>query len=682
MKRRFWLMNSKKIFIVFGKEWLEVLRDKRTIFTTFLLPLILYPLLIIGFNAIMSRQTGVLEERGASVAVQDSVLNPVSARIIKSLQDIEHFDFLPAGENVDYLYENKDIHGIVTIRDSLDSDGLRLYHVSVQFDAAKDQGQLVYDKVSSKLHELKNEFAEEHIKALDANPKIMSLVQVHKVDTADSQKKLGMILGMFLPYIMIVMLLTGASIVAADLVAGEKERKTLETLLVAGIDRREIVIGKYLTIISLGMLNLIVNLFSMSISVQLMLGQSGFDMAGVSIPFKAILLLLATMLPLATLFAALLLSISTFSRNMKEARSYEQPIMMVSMILAMVSFLPAIELNSMLALIPVVNIALIFKAVMVNDYQVSHLLITIFSTLALDAFAIWGSIKLFNSESVLFRSEDDSGGFKSIKKDRKNIFTPYNGIVYFSIALLALYYLGSRWQMQDMVTGLLKTQIILIGLPVIVIVMLLKQDGDKVLRLKLPRLKEVALIPFIAISASVIVTILAQLINEIFPFPEEYLERMSQLFEMDLSLWGTLLVVAIAPGICEELLFRGLMPRFFEKFGMVGNVVITALLFAAFHLDPFRFVPVFLLGMLLGYLTLRSGSIFNSMLSHAINNSLAILLVTFANTGFLKKLMMGEDSLQYWVVIPALIVLPLSLYIFHKVTRPEESSYEVIAKEL
>ncbi|HHV37371.1 MAG TPA: CPBP family intramembrane metalloprotease [Candidatus Cloacimonetes bacterium] len=675
-------MSSKKVFIVFRKEWLEVLRDKRTIFTTFLLPLILYPLLIIGFNAVMSRQTGVLEERGASVAIADSVLNPVSARIVASLQEIENFDFHPANDVVDYLYENKDIQGVVTIRDSLDADGLRLYHVSVKYDAANEQGQMVLDKVSWKLREVQKEIAEEHISARGINPKIMNIIEVHSIDTADSQKKMGMILGMFLPYIMIIMLLTGASIVAADLVAGEKERKTLETLLVAGIDRREIVIGKYLTIISLSMLNLIVNLFSMSISVKFMLGQTGMDMAGVGIPFKAILLLLATMLPLATFFAALLLSISTFSRNMKEARSYEQPIMMVSMIMAMISFLPAIELNGMLALIPVVNISLIFKAVMVNDYQISHLLITIGSTLVLDAIAIWASIKLFNSESVLFRSEDDSGGIKSIKKDRKNIFTPYNGIIYFSLALLALYYLGSRWQMQDMVSGLVKTQIILIALPVLVFVALLKQDKDKVLRLKMPRLKEIALVPFIAISASVIVTILAQLINHIFPFPEQYLENLSQLFDMDLSLWGSLAVVALAPGVCEELLFRGLMPRFFEKFGFMSNILISAFLFAAFHLDPFRFIPVFLLGMLLAYLTLRSGSVFNSMLSHTINNSLAILLVTFANNGFLKRVMVSDDSLHYWVVIPALVVLPLSLYLFHKVTADKNEEYELISQDL
>ena len=79
-------MNFNKALVVYRKEILEVLRDKRTLFTTLILPVILYPLLIVGFNSIMARQTGVLEKKGASIAVQDSVNNDVSLSIIKEFE--------------------------------------------------------------------------------------------------------------------------------------------------------------------------------------------------------------------------------------------------------------------------------------------------------------------------------------------------------------------------------------------------------------------------------------------------------------------------------------------------------------------------------------------------------------------------------------------------------------------
>jgi len=116
-------------------------------------------------------------------------------------------------------------------------------------------------------------------------------------------------------------------------------------------------------------------------------------------------------------------------------------------------------------------------------------------------------------------------------------------------------------------------------------------------------------------------------------------------------------------------MFRGFMIRFFEKYGNRTAVIISALLFAAFHLDPFRFVPVLLLGLLLGYLTVRSGSIINSMLSHTINNGLALVLVTYGSSKWLKPFISGEDSLHYWVVIPALLILVGALYLFHKFTE-------------
>ena len=196
----------------------------------------------------------------------------------------------------------------------------------------------------------------------------------------------------------------------------------------------------------------------------------------------------------------------------------------------------------------------------------------------------------------------------------------------------------------------------------------MKQKEKPFLRLNMPKLSHLALVPFMAIPAAILVSLLAQLINQIFPFPEHYLENLSQLFSLDLGFWQSFAVIALLPGLCEELLFRGLMPRFFEKYGTKLNIIITALLFAAFHLDPFRFLPVFLLGLLLGYQTLRGNSIFLSMFSHTINNALALFIVSYSGASWLKPFLAGEDSLQYWLAFPAIIILVLAITIFHKIT--------------
>ena len=666
-------MNFKHSLVIYRKELMEVLRDKRTIFTTFILPIILYPLIIVGFNSIMIRQTKTLEERGATVAVQDSVNNNISRQFIQDLMTIKNYTIIPYSETTSRLYEDKDIQSIVTIRDSLSSDGTQFFKVYIQYDKSKDQSRMVFNKLSEQLSKTEKELQKEFLQNSGISPDFLNLIDIRERDTSSAQKKMGMYLGMFLPYIIIMMLFAGASIVAADLVAGEKERKTLETLLVSSVGRLEIVGGKYLTIITLAMLNMIVNLFSISFSLRFMLANQNTEMAGVSLPVNAILILLVAMIPLATLFAAILLSISTFSRNIKEARSYEQPLLIIAMLLGMVSFFPAIEISNLLALIPVVNIALLIKAVLINEYALSYILITIFSTLFLDLIAILVTIKLFQTESVLFRTEEGSGGLKVLKRKPKTFFNPYNGIFYFSIALIVLYYLGSYWQTKDLFSGLVQTEIIIIALPVLLILKLLHLKPKEVLRLKTPKWHSFLFIPFIAISAQIIASIISQLINIIFPFPEKYMEALSHLYKMNETPWKVFLAIALLPGICEELLFRGFLIRFFEKYSVRWAVVISAILFAVYHLDPFRFIPVLLLGLLLGYLAVRSGSLYASMFAHIINNGMAFVLVTFSNAGWVKFIAKDGENINYWLIAPALIIFCISLYAFHKVTTKGEN---------
>ncbi|MFB3844385.1 MAG: ABC transporter permease subunit/CPBP intramembrane protease [Candidatus Cloacimonadaceae bacterium] len=668
-------MNFSKALVVYKKEMLEMFRDKRTIFSTIILPFILYPLIFIGVSSLMVRQTAKLEEKGAVIALADSVQNQDSQFLIDKLQTIEHFQYIPYSVNADSLYQQKNIHGIIVIRDSLQESGIPVFLVSVQLDQSTDQGKLISAKVNKVLQQAKDEMVKQRLSAYGLTTQIVNTVHLTQKDTSSPQKKLGSLLGAILPYLLIMLLITGASIVAADLVAGEKERKTLETLLVSSTHRNEIVLGKYLTIITFALINVLVNLFSLYFSMRSMVSQSGLEMTGVKFPFQSFLVLFIALIPLATLFAAVLLSISTFSRNMKEARSYEQPVLLVSMLLAIVSFFPAIELNNGLALIPIINISLLFKAVMISDYKIIHLLLTICSTLVLDVFAVILTVKLFNSENVLFRSEVDTG-IKQLRKNKRKFFSPYYGLVYYVLALLALYYIGSAWQGKEIVSGMLKTEIILVLLPVLLILAVMKLDVKSTLRLNSTRPLNYLLVLLIAVPASVLVTLVSQLINLVYPIPPEYLEKMSELLKLpQLKLWQIVTLIAILPAICEEIMFRGFIFRFFEKGSKWFPILVSAGLFALFHLDPYRFVPVLLLGILLGWLLYKSDSIYVTMLFHATNNTLAILISQFGTAAWLKNFMLDQDNLQWWLSIPALILLALTLYLFNQNNKKLLTAY-------
>ena len=163
-------MNFKHSLVIYRKELMEVLRDKRTIFTTFILPIILYPLIIVGFNSIMIRQTKTLEERGATVAVQDSVNNNISRQFIQDLMTIKNYTIIPYSETTSRLYEDKDIQSIVTIRDSLSSDGTQFFKVYIQYDKSKDQSRMVFNKLSEQLSKTEKELQKEFLQNSGISP--------------------------------------------------------------------------------------------------------------------------------------------------------------------------------------------------------------------------------------------------------------------------------------------------------------------------------------------------------------------------------------------------------------------------------------------------------------------------------------------------------------------------------
>lgn len=652
-------------------------RDKRTIFSTILLPFILYPLLFVGTFSLMSRQTAKLEEKGALIAITDSVSNTATQIIVRQLKAIEHFEYNPVSEATERMYQDQAVHAVITITDSLQTGGVPVYQLKIRLDKSTDRGKLIAEKINQALKKAEKEILTQRLAERGLNAEFINVVLLNQMDTSSPQKKLGSLLGSILPYLLIMLLIAGASVVAGDLVAGEKERKTLETLLVSSAHRNEIVLGKYLTIITFALINVGVNLISLYFSMRNIASQSGLQMAGVKFPTNGFLLLFLALIPLATLYAALLLSISTFSRNMKEARSYEQPVLLVSMLLAMSSFFPAIELNNGLALIPVINISLLFKAVMMSDFKTTHLLLTIGSTLLLDIAAIIMTVKLFSTESVLFRSDVDTS-FKQLAKNKRAFFTPYYGLIYFVLALLALYYLGGSWQSKEVVSGLIKTQLLIILLPVLVIVRLTKADIKTTLKFKPAPVANVVIVPFIGVSAAVLVALVGQLINLVYPIPTDYLEKMAELLKMpDLKMWQVLAVIAILPGICEEVLFRGFIYRFYQNGSKWLPILASALLFAIFHLDPYRFLPVLLLGILLGWMLYKSGSIYITMFSHAVNNAVAVILMQFSGHGIIKQVFSNGEEFKWWLGVPAALILGCALYLFNKVNNTQTQISEI-----
>ncbi|NQV17733.1 MAG: CPBP family intramembrane metalloprotease [Armatimonadetes bacterium] len=663
-------MNFKKILIIYKKELLDLFRDRRTVITSLVLPIVLYPLLMIGFSSMMSRQEMKLEQQQMLIYLNDNILDETSIRIESELQNIENLQIMPKIDFYDEtpLYEllkDKSIQAVVDLKDSLSSTGYQVLIAKIIYDETSERSSKTYRKISDKLFEIENELVGERLQEIKINEEILTAIELKKENIAPPAQMLGFALGKFLPYLLIILTISSAAVVSSDLVAGEKERKTLETILVSAARRNELVIGKYLTIITITIITVLLNLFSMYLSFHHIFSQYQTDAGGLQLPIGNFALILVLMIPLVTLFSALLLSISTYSRNIKEAQSYQMPVLFGGIMLSMVSFLPGFELSFGFALIPIVNFSLLIRNIMLGSFELSHLFIVVSSTIILDIIAIYISIRLFNCESVLFRTAEE----KSLKfwgKDKKNVFTPQFGFLFFIVMLLALFYIGGKWQTENLINGLIRTELLIILLPTILILRISKSDIKKTLRLNQTNPLNFILIILLAFPILVLVGLLMQMINIIFPIPESYMESFNNLIQ-DITIWKSLFVIALLPGICEEVFFRGYIINVFRKQGIWKSIIITAVLFGIFHLDPFRMVPVTLLGIWMGYLLFKTNSILIPIFAHFANNSLALLIGRFADKMPYFEKILKDGEFPFWWGIPAILIFVFLLKIFAKI---------------
>ena len=200
----------------------------------------------------------------------------------------------------------------------------------------------------------------------------------------------------------------GALYPAVDLGAGEKERGTLETLLVAPVSRLALVLGKFLVVLLAALVSAVLATASLGLSLQVGFLAELSLLSGGSFSFSALdaLTAIAMILPVGCIFSALLLALSIFAKSFKEGQSYAGPLQIVVILPAFVSFLPGVELDWVMASIPVVNVSLALKEIFTGnlDQHWGHVGLIFLSTTLCAGLMLWAAAWWFRREQVLFRS--------------------------------------------------------------------------------------------------------------------------------------------------------------------------------------------------------------------------------------------------------------------------------------
>ncbi len=732
-------MKWSNVKLIFAREVRDQLRDRRTLFMIGVLPLLLYPLLGMSFFQV----TQFMREHAIRVLVVGAptspdlppllendrfaanlFANPKTAALLHlTLQGAD-----PAGHGVQQdpleLARRSMLEGkfdmIVYFPPDFDARFARFHEQFLQSRSAAEPGPApdgklqipsveIYPNLANdaskaghrRVVDALDRWREEIVKQNLARSKIPAIAtrpfDIDTHDVAEVGQHKAAAWSKILPFVVLICALTGAFYPAIDLCAGEKERGTLETLLCSPAERIEIVWGKLLTIMLFSMATATLNLTSMAVTGSFVLSQ--LPNLGPP-PGLAIVWLMLALVPVSALFSALCLALAAFARSTKEGQYYLMPLMLVTMPLCILPMAPGVELNLGNSLIPITGVVLLLRSMLEGNYLAAlpYVPLVAIVTLCCCWLAIRWATNQFNTESVLFRESerwDISLWIKHLLRDREA--TPnfseamFCGVLILLIRFFMNFSLPVPHAFRDFAVLTAVTQLVVIATPALLMTVMLTRSPAQTLLLRMPPLLSPLAAVLLAVTLHPAVNLLQSVVVRLYPISDEMAELLKSVKLENDNLWITLLVIAALPAICEELAFRGFILSGLRHMGRKWTaIVVSSVFFGAAHAIFQQSLIACMVGMIIGFIAVQSGSLLPGVLFHIVHNSMALVVQQFATSAgkdhpwllWLMRDGFEDGQLYHWpVVVASVLAGGAILYWFHRLPysrTSEESLHEAI----
>jgi sodium transport system permease protein len=401
------------MWLVFQKEIKELLRDRKTLFFMVALPLLLFPLIFGGVAYFSGKAIEKAQTRTLTYAIIGNEYAPTLSAKIAQSDGLELYSTKIQSDNVSAitnLVKSEKVDFVLVIPNTFSDDVLKVGQNKLTLylnDAGLNMVQRRLNKIVDNLAESNRDKAFIALGiAEEIQQGLLEPIVINKVSTADKREDLGEKIGGLIPYMIFILCLQGAMLPATDIGAGEKERGTLETLLISPIPRNQLVLGKFFTIAFAGVVSAMVTvgslfvwgvLLSQGMAIELITEFMG------AISALDFVLMFAMLIPVVAIFSAVLLSMSIYAKSFKEAQGYMTPLVFIVIIPIILAMLPGIKLEGIYAWVPLMNVALAIKELIKGTMDYMALIPIFLSTTAIAGLLLTFCIYWFNREKVLFR---------------------------------------------------------------------------------------------------------------------------------------------------------------------------------------------------------------------------------------------------------------------------------------
>ena len=397
------------MWIVYMKELRALLRDRKTLIFTILIPIFAMPLMGFGFAkvaSIMSDKARTQEIRYAVFGAQNA---PAVAELFArepSFREVK----LAGPEEVKAAIADERIKLALNLPARFDDaiGASEQAAIELHFNSA-DSGDITRKRVAAVIEKYNGTLRDKALTDFKLSPPqlafVLNPVKLDEHSTANLRERMGAMMGGFLPYILVFVCLMAAIYPAIDVGAGEKEAGTLETLLLAPVPRADLVTAKFLVLFTFGLAAALLMVTSLGVVLRFFVAKLDPSLAAVVQALGAgdLALVGLMLVPTSAIFAAVLLSMSIYAKSYKEAAGMMQPMMIIAILPILLAMVPGVELTWLWASVPLTNIALAMKEIVKGTMDYSKFLMILFSSSVLAGALLMWCRSWFNREEVLFR---------------------------------------------------------------------------------------------------------------------------------------------------------------------------------------------------------------------------------------------------------------------------------------
>ncbi len=386
-------MNFGIVGVLLKKELLDLLRDRRTLISLVVAPMVVGPVIMIAMNSYVRRSEEQAKSERYKVGIREDVR-------LSGLREALGQSGLEVTEEADprAAVENKAVTFGIAVTAKGDRPQLTFFS-----DNSEMKNSMARSRVNEAIEKVWREQIRTELKKRDVPESVTQPFGRTSVNVAQPRKMTGAFIGRLIGFLLLIFLFNGAMYSAVDATAGEKERKTLEILLASAAGRLEIVTAKVLTAMCTSFGTTVLSIASYAVALT-QGRKGGADMMAIPTDPATMALIALLILPVAVMAASISIAAATPAKSTREAMSYLTPGLFIVMFLGMVTFMVDGQPSLVFSFIPFTNFAQTLRDVISGDWTWKAYLATTAANLVYSAIAVGLAVRSFTNEKVLFRT--------------------------------------------------------------------------------------------------------------------------------------------------------------------------------------------------------------------------------------------------------------------------------------